>query len=114
MAKKNIIFIQDYKQKKENLLTLWLTAVIEETYGKEDIEFVKNNPYMRLLLKYDGLSQPSKEQMFCYTEKAIAQYHGKKLSQRNLLSELLGMGNLETWEKIEEYTNHLFYKENTI
>lgn len=102
-----IVSIKDYMGDRRAGLREWLYREVCEQFGTERAEDVVKNPLLRLSVKYDGLSDKEQENMFKYTEKVMAEQRGRRIGRKNILSELLNMGNFETWDMIEEYTDRL-------
>lgn len=103
----NVVSIQDYIGDRKSGLRGWLYREACEQFGVDQAEDVVKNPLLRLALKYDGLNEEEQEQMFRYTEMVMAEQRGRRIGRKNILSELLNMGNHETWDLIEEYTDRL-------
>lgn len=102
-----VVSIQDYMGDRKAGIREWLYREVCEQFGAERAEDVVKNPLLRLSVKYDGLSDKEQENMFKYTEKVMAEQRGRRIGRKNILSELLNLGNFETWDMIEEYTDRL-------
>lgn len=99
---------------KESQKTDWQERFFQscyETHGKEYTDDCKQNPYLRLLLKYDGLSEKSKSKMFSFVESYMAEKKGRVLNKRDILEDFLSWGNREIWGEIEDFTDRLFVRE---
>lgn len=102
-----VVSMQDYMGDRKAGIQEWLYQEVCRIFGADRAEDVMKNPLLRLSMKYDGLNDQEQENMFRYTEKVMAEQHGRRIGRKNILSELLNMGNFETWDMIEEYTDRL-------
>lgn len=102
-----VVSIQDYMGDRKAGIQEWLYHEVCREFGTDRAEDIVENPLLRLSLKYDGLDDKEQERMFRYTEEVIAERRGRRIGRKNILSELLNMGNYETWEMIEEFTDRL-------
>lgn len=102
-----VVSIQDYMGDRKAGIQDWLYHEACQEFGTDQAEDIVENPLLRLSLKYDGLDDKEQERMFRYTEEVIAERRGRRIGRKNILSELLNMGNYETWEMIEEFTDRL-------
>lgn len=102
-----VVSIQDYMGERKADIQEWLYHEVCREFGTDRVEDIVENPLLRLSVKYDGLDDREQERMFRYTEEVIAERRGRRIGRKNILSELLNMGNYETWEMIEEYTDRL-------
>lgn len=102
-----VVFIQEFMGDRKAGIQDWLYHEACQEFGTDRAEDIVENPLLRLSLKYDGLDDKEQERMFRYTEEVIAERRGRRIGRKNILSELLNMGNYETWEIIEEFTDRL-------
>ena len=73
----------------------------------EDYKGAYEDPFTRLLLKYDCLGEDSQASMYGFAKGYICRAMGRTLDRRELLSATLRMGDTGAWEAIEEYTDQL-------
>lgn len=102
-----VVSMQDYMGDRKAGIQEWLYQEVCRGFGSDRAEDVMKNPLLRLSMKYDVLSDKEQENMFKYTEKVMAEQRGRRIGRKNILSELLNLGNFETWDMIEEYTDRL-------
>lgn len=72
-----VVSLMEYKNRQREKIREWLAKEAGEKYGLEKVEACLENPYMRLLLKYDGVNEKVKECMFLYAEKVMAELRGR-------------------------------------
>lgn len=104
-----VVSLADYRSNRKERIEEWLSKAASEQYGEEKVKMCMDNPYLRLLLKYDGLSGKEQERMLGYAEQVMAEYKGRMITQRNIFREVLSFGDFETWDRIEEFSDRLLF-----
>jgi hypothetical protein len=94
-----IIDLQCYmNNQKDNILQELLKTVPEE-FRSDYAE----NPYLRLLLKYEGMSDLNKDRTFSFVEKIMEDKRRRRISKKDIFADMLAFGNKEIWRIIEEF-----------
>jgi len=110
-ADDQVIQIAGYQNSRKAYIEKLLIERMSEIYGEELMRSCMKNPYSRLLIKFDGLSNKEQASMYEYAEKVVAEHKGRRLDRRNLYSVIIGFGDFETWEMMEEYADKLLLSE---
>lgn len=105
-----VLSLEGYRDDCKDGLEEWFCEQAKAWTRDDDVSHIVDNEYLRLLIKYDSLEGKEQESMFRYTEQVMAEEKGRRISQRNIFTELLCMGDLETWKMIEKYTDQILRK----